>query len=78
MSTTDTARTITTRTYSARVDADGYVTVWDSIAGHYTTWHSLTPAQERWIGSRSRRLGRCSRASGLAHAQMQIVRARAR
>lgn len=33
--------------YRATVDADGTVRVWDSTAGHYTTCHSLTPAQER-------------------------------
>ena len=30
------------------VDADGTVRVWDSVAGHYTTCHSLSKsAQER-------------------------------
>lgn len=33
--------TITTAT----ADTDGTVRVWDSVAGHYTTCHSLTPAQ---------------------------------
>lgn len=32
-------------TYRARVDADGTVRVWDSVAGHYTTCHSLTARQ---------------------------------
>lgn len=35
--------------YRAIVDADGTVRVWDSVAGHYTTVHALTPAQERHI-----------------------------
>ena len=33
------------RGYRACVDAGGAVTVYDSIAGHYTACHSLTPAQ---------------------------------
>ena len=29
----------------AYADAEGVVRVWDSVAGHYTTLHSLTPRQ---------------------------------
>lgn len=29
----------------AYADADGVVRVWDSVARHYTTLHSLTPRQ---------------------------------
>ena len=36
-------------TYTFRVDADGTVRVWDSIAGHYTTCHSMAPAALRRI-----------------------------
>lgn len=40
-------------TYRAVVDADGTVRVWDSVAGYYTTMHSLTArqmqsARRRW------------------------------
>jgi hypothetical protein len=31
--------------YRARVDADGTVRVWDSVAGYYTTCHALTARQ---------------------------------
>lgn len=31
--------------YRAKVDADGTVRVYDDVAGHYTTVHSLTPRQ---------------------------------
>jgi hypothetical protein len=33
----------------ARVDSDGTVRVWDSVAGHYTTCHSLSPSAVRRI-----------------------------
>lgn len=33
--------------FGARVDRDGTVRVWDSVADHYTTCHSLTEAQVR-------------------------------
>jgi hypothetical protein len=32
-------------TYRARVDASGLVSVWDSVAGYYTTCHALTARQ---------------------------------
>lgn len=41
-------------TYRAIVNADGSVGVYDSVAGHYTTCHALTPAQ---IASARRRAG---------------------
>ena len=31
--------------YRAKVDADGTVRVWDSVARHYTLCHSLTERQ---------------------------------
>ena len=39
--------------YRASVGADGTVRVWDSVAGHYTTCHALTPAQERYVRARA-------------------------
>jgi hypothetical protein len=41
-------------TYRAIVDEDGSVRVYDSVAGHYTTCHALTPAQ---VASARRRAG---------------------
>jgi len=41
-------------TYRAIVDADGTVRVYDSVAGHYTRCHSLTP----------RRIARARREAG--------------
>lgn len=41
-------------TFSARVDADGTVRVWDSTAGYWTTCHCLTPGQ---VASARRRAG---------------------
>jgi hypothetical protein len=35
--------------YRARVEADGTVRVYDSLAGHYTTVHALTAAQIRYV-----------------------------
>jgi hypothetical protein len=32
------------KAHSVAVDADGTVRVWDSVAGHYTTCHSLSKA----------------------------------
>lgn len=40
--------------YRAMVDADGTVTVYDSVAGHYTIHHRLTAAQERHIRANAR------------------------
>jgi hypothetical protein len=40
--------------YKARVDADGTVRVWDSVAGHYTTCHSLTERQYRYCRRNAR------------------------
>lgn len=36
-------------TIRASVDADGTVRVYDSVAGHYTTCHSLSPSAQRRI-----------------------------
>lgn len=38
-------------TYRATVKG-GVVVVWDSIAGHYTTCHSLTAAQIKYVENR--------------------------
>jgi hypothetical protein len=35
--------------YKARVDPDGTVRVWDSVAGHYTLRHGLTRRQQARI-----------------------------
>lgn len=35
--------------YRARVEADGSVSVYDRIAGCYTTCHALTAAQIRYV-----------------------------
>ncbi len=35
--------------YRARVEANGTVAVYDSVAGHYTTCHALTAAQIRYV-----------------------------
>ena len=32
-------------TFSAKVDTDGTVRVWDSVAGYWTTCHALTAGQ---------------------------------
>ena len=37
------------REYKFAVDADGTVRVWDSVAGHYTTCHSLSASAIRRI-----------------------------
>ena len=37
------------REHRVRVDADGTVRVWDSVAGHYTMCHSLSKGAERRI-----------------------------
>lgn len=47
-------RYLRTARYAARVDADGTVRIWDDVADHYTTCHSLTAAQIRYIRSRAR------------------------
>jgi hypothetical protein len=41
-------------TITAQVDPDGTVRVWDSVAGHYTVCHALSPSAQRRI----RRLAR--------------------
>jgi hypothetical protein len=38
--------------YKARINGYGQVCVWDSVAQYYTTCHSLTPAQIRYVISR--------------------------
>lgn len=40
--------------YRAIVDAQGIVRVYDDIAGHYTTCHSLTEAQQAYIRARAK------------------------
>jgi hypothetical protein len=65
-----------TGTYRAQVDTDGTVRDWDSVAGHYTRCHSLTPAQ---ITSAQRRSGwaaiaRARRAVDAAEAQVASLR----
>ena len=37
------------KTHKFSVDADGTVRVWDSVAGHYTTCHSLSKSAEARI-----------------------------
>ena len=37
------------RTHRVMVDEDGTVRVWDSVAGHYTVCHSLSPRSQRRI-----------------------------
>ena len=42
-----------------RISVDGtQVSVWDDVAGYYTTCHSLTPAQQKRLVSRAKRLCR--------------------
>jgi hypothetical protein len=41
--------------YVARVTADGAVIVWDDVAGHWTTCHSLTPRQIAYVKRRATR-----------------------
>ena len=35
--------------YTAQIDQDGYVTIYDDVAGHYTTCHALTARQIAYI-----------------------------
>lgn len=37
------------KTHKFAVDTDGTVRVWDSVAGHYTTCHSLSKSAEARI-----------------------------
>ena len=37
------------KSHKFTVSADGTVRVWDAVAGHYTTCHSLSPSAERRI-----------------------------
>jgi len=37
------------KTHKFSLDADGTVRVWDSVAGHYTTCHSLSKSAEARI-----------------------------
>ena len=37
------------KTHKFSVDQDGTVRVWDSVAGHYTTCHSLSKSAEARI-----------------------------
>jgi hypothetical protein len=41
-------------TFKATLTADGLVRVFDSIAGYWTTCHSLTPAQIRYVKANSK------------------------
>lgn len=45
-------------TEKVRVDADGNVRVWDSVAGHYTLCHSLTPRAAKRIAKLAATAGR--------------------
>lgn len=53
--------TVTTRvrfygeSVSAYADAQGVVRVWDSVAGHYTVCHHLSPGQMRYVRARATR-----------------------
>jgi hypothetical protein len=40
--------------YTAWVTQEGTIYVWDSVAGHYTTCHSLTECQERYCRRNAR------------------------
>jgi len=40
-------------TTTAYADEDGRVLVYDSVAGHYTTCHSLTASQEKYVRART-------------------------
>ena len=59
MTTTLTTKTKTTtvRTWGCRTtayaDVAGVVRVWDSVAGHYTTCHSLSVGQVRYVRART-------------------------
>ena len=35
--------------YEATVDENGHVSVWDDVAEAWTQWHSLSPAQIRYV-----------------------------
>ena len=47
-------RHLRTSTYTARVESDGAVLVWDDIAGHYSRHHRMTAAQVRYVRGRAR------------------------
>ena len=38
--------------YRVMVESDRTIRVWDSVAGHYTRCHGMTPAQERRLSTR--------------------------
>lgn len=44
------------REHRVKVDSDGTVRVWDSVAGHYTTCHSLSAGAERRLVAEARAL----------------------
>lgn len=48
---------VTSSGYRARVEADGSVSVYDSVTGHYTLCHALTDAQIRYIRRAAARAG---------------------
>ena len=41
--------------YAAFAGTDGMVRVYDPVAGHFTTCHSLTPSQQRRVRSATRK-----------------------
>ena len=42
-------------TYRVLVTPDGSVLVWDSLAGHYTACHVLTPSAQARLRAKARR-----------------------
>jgi hypothetical protein len=49
-------KTTVVKIWNQRVEAyyqDGQVWVWDDVAGHYTTCHSLTAGQVRYVKGRA-------------------------
>lgn len=61
-------------TYLAIVDDDGTVRVWDSVAGHYTRCHSLTPAQIRSAQARAGWTDPATLPDRIAAAQREVKR----
>ncbi len=44
------------REHKIKVDGDGTVRVWDSVAGHYTVCHSLSDGAQRRLVAEARKL----------------------
>lgn len=44
------------REHKIKVDSDGTVRVWDSVAGHYTTCHSLSVGAQRRLVTEAKKL----------------------